>query len=548
MYVVVDLGEEAVTAQHRRVAPVQRSLGTRRVQGREAHGVGAETLHELVGVDDVAEVLAHLAPVADHHLVEEAARERLAVGEELERADVAQRLRHEALVEDEVAAVRPRDDALAGKPVAQVREREDLLERLLARLDGDAHGHPQPQRVEVAVERVDLAPSRAIAARARGVHEVRALRERVAAAGGRDVDREHHGKLLLGDRHRAAALAVHDRDRRSPRALARDREVLGLVADGGPRHARNGWGESSVARVRLGRRGQSRGDHLVAVVALGNPEHGGRAEAPVYDRRYEHRQRRAAGGRGERAARVDHRDRLGVARRSLETARAQLLELLPRPLSRGPLVDRGVLWRDQDEARELECVRVGREDGELTAVVAAQVDLDAIDAAEHETLARERVLVPVLLEPREPLVVLGHVCADAQVPLGVLDQLGIAHLADRWAATLSYGDQRRLEVARALAGMPRFLLLDEPAAGMNENESEELRSSIEQIRSELECGILVVEHDLRLIMQLCDTIYVLNEGAVISRGTPEKVRSDPAVIAAYIGEEERDVDRKGSVE
>ena len=83
---------------------------------------------------------------------------------------------------------------------------------------------------------------------------------------------------------------------------------------------------------------------------------------------------------------------------------------------------------------------------------------------------------------------------------------------------------------------------------MNENESEELRSSIEQIRSELECGILVVEHDLRLIMQLCDTIYVLNEGAVISRGTPEEVRSDPAVIAAYIGEEERDVERKGSVE
>ena len=130
----------------------------------------------------------------------------------------------------------------------------------------------------------------------------------------------------------------------------------------------------------------------------------------------------------------------------------------------------------------------------------------------------------------------------------VLDQLGIAHLADRWAATLSYGDQRRLEVARALAGVPRFLLLDEPAAGMNETESEELRGSIEQIRSELGCGILVVEHDLRLIMRLCDTVYVLSEGLVISRGTPEEVRSDPAVIAAYIGEEERDVEPKGSAE
>jgi branched-chain amino acid transport system permease protein len=129
--------------------------------------------------------------------------------------------------------------------------------------------------------------------------------------------------------------------------------------------------------------------------------------------------------------------------------------------------------------------------------------------------------------------------------LDVLEQLGIVRLADRWAATLSYGDQRRLEVARALAGAPRFLLLDEPAAGMNESESEGLRESIQRIRSDLKCGILVVEHDLRLIMRLCDSIYVLNEGKVISRGTPDQVRSDPAVIAAYIGEEERDVKRKG---
>jgi ABC-type branched-subunit amino acid transport system ATPase component len=129
--------------------------------------------------------------------------------------------------------------------------------------------------------------------------------------------------------------------------------------------------------------------------------------------------------------------------------------------------------------------------------------------------------------------------------LEVLEQLGIAGLADRWAGTLSYGDQRRLEVARALAGAPRFLLLDEPAAGMNETESEELRGSIERIRSERNCGILLVEHDLRLIMRLCDTIYVLNEGGVISRGTPDEVRSDPAVIATYIGEEEQEVKRKG---
>ena len=132
--------------------------------------------------------------------------------------------------------------------------------------------------------------------------------------------------------------------------------------------------------------------------------------------------------------------------------------------------------------------------------------------------------------------------------LEVLEQLGIAELADRWAGTLSYGDQRRLEVARALAGAPRFLLLDEPAAGMNESESEELRASIERIRSDRKCGILVVEHDLRLIMRLCDSIYVLNQGEVISHGTPEEVRSDPAVVAAYIGEEERGVKPKGRAE
>jgi branched-chain amino acid transport system permease protein len=121
----------------------------------------------------------------------------------------------------------------------------------------------------------------------------------------------------------------------------------------------------------------------------------------------------------------------------------------------------------------------------------------------------------------------------------VLDELGIGALADRDAGTLAYGDQRRLEVARALAAGPRFLLLDEPAAGMNEAESEALREQIERIRRERRCGVLVVDHDLRLIMQLCDRIYVLNEGEVIAAGAPEEVRRDRAVIAAYVGEEER---------
>ena len=120
----------------------------------------------------------------------------------------------------------------------------------------------------------------------------------------------------------------------------------------------------------------------------------------------------------------------------------------------------------------------------------------------------------------------------------LLDRLRLTDHAERYAGTLSFGDQRRLEIARALAASPRFLLLDEPAAGMSEHESDELRDSIERVRREHGCGVLVVEHDLRLIMSLCDSVQVLNEGEVISQGTPAQVRSDPAVIAAYIGEEE----------
>jgi branched-chain amino acid transport system permease protein len=119
--------------------------------------------------------------------------------------------------------------------------------------------------------------------------------------------------------------------------------------------------------------------------------------------------------------------------------------------------------------------------------------------------------------------------------LQTLAQLGIERLADRYAGTLSYGDQRRLEIARALAAHPRFLLLDEPAAGMNEGESAELGKAVQGIRKERGCGVLVVEHDLRLIMRICDHVVVLNEGEVIASGSPTVVRTDPAVVAAYIG-------------
>jgi branched-chain amino acid transport system ATP-binding protein len=105
----------------------------------------------------------------------------------------------------------------------------------------------------------------------------------------------------------------------------------------------------------------------------------------------------------------------------------------------------------------------------------------------------------------------------------------------RIATELPYGVQRRLEIARAMAGRLNFLLLDEPTAGLNKTESDELVQIIRMIRDRYGCGILLVDHDLRVIMTACSRIIVLNEGKVISQGKPEQVRRDPVVIRAYLG-------------
>jgi branched-chain amino acid transport system ATP-binding protein len=122
-----------------------------------------------------------------------------------------------------------------------------------------------------------------------------------------------------------------------------------------------------------------------------------------------------------------------------------------------------------------------------------------------------------------------------QRALDLLEEIGIASWAELPAGVLPYGLERRVEVARALATEPKFLFLDEPAAGLNEDESEELMQVLAAIPAQKNLGMLIVDHDMRLIMRLCHRLHVLNFGKTIGEGTPEEVRQIPAVLQAYLG-------------
>jgi branched-chain amino acid transport system ATP-binding protein len=146
----------------------------------------------------------------------------------------------------------------------------------------------------------------------------------------------------------------------------------------------------------------------------------------------------------------------------------------------------------------------------------------------------QRTNIFPLLSVVEQLEIAGHLAELSNVG-EVMKEFGLSHLADSIAADLSYGDQRRLDLALALVGRPKVLLLDEPAAGLTIDESLQFAKHLKDLASRWSVTVLLVEHDMEVVFSICDRITVLHLGAILAEGTPSEVRGMPEVVTAYLG-------------